>query len=186
MDEQSLIESVKRGNSHAFGILMNAYKDMAFSVALNLVKNYHDAQETTQEGFIKAYRSIHSFKGNSKFSSWLYRIIVNTAYTKMKKKKPVEQIENISEPESVDIFPTGFGKIQKEEQIKYLKEAINTLPEMDGLVISLFYLQEQSVKEVAEIADLSISNVKVKLNRARKKLYEYLSLTMKDEINSLL
>lgn len=175
MQEEDLIQSVKNGNSHAFEILMNQYKDMVFSICIQITTDYHLAEEAAQDSFLKAYQQIHRFKGESKFSSWLYRIGINTAYNKIRQRRPVEELSAHTEEPSSDEL-SGFELLALEDQQKCIKLALAQLNTMDALIISLFYLEEQSIDELSVITNLSQANVKVKLHRARKKLKEIMLL----------
>ena len=85
--DQIYIDKVLQGDTNAFAYLINKYKDMTYTLAIKIVKNHEDAEEVAQDSFLKAYQKIDSFKGNSKFSTWLYTIVYRTAITKIRKKK---------------------------------------------------------------------------------------------------
>lgn len=183
MEEQKIIELVQQGNTQAFSHLVEKYQDIVFSIALKVLKNRDDAQEMAQESFIKAFRSIHSFQGKAKFSTWLYSITYNTCITHTRKKKPVTtQIESIpvSEEETMDASDDLTG----EEKSRYLEAAMKMLPEEDYTLIILYYYEDQSIEEICQITGLTESNAKVKLFRARKKLYTFMNDLMKKEIYS--
>lgn len=171
MQEDDLIQSVKNGNNHAFEILMNQYKDMVFSICIQLTEDYHLAEEAAQDSFMNAYQQIHRFRGESKFSSWLYRISVNTSYNTIRQRKPVEDLENVELDTSSDEL-SGFEQLALEDQRNCIKLALTQLNKLDALLISLYYMEEQSIDELSIISSLSKANVKVKLHRARKKLKE--------------
>lgn len=173
MQEEDLIASIKRGNSYAFEILVNQYKNMVFSICVKVCEDFHLAEEVAQDSFLKAYQQIHRFKGESKFSSWLYRIAINTSYNKIRQRRHHDEIN----PDNLEMASDdlgGFEVLALEDQKKYINLALAQLDKMDALVVSLFYLEEQSIDELATITSLSKSNVKVKLYRARKKLREIL------------
>ncbi|MFN8258207.1 MAG: sigma-70 family RNA polymerase sigma factor [Bacteroidales bacterium] len=176
VDEIRIIEQVKQGDLLAFRLLVDKYKTMAFHIALQVVRNTEDAEEIAQDAFLKSYQSISKFKGESKFSTWLYKIVYNLAISKTRKKRI--EISNIDETEISDFEIAAayeeYSHLEKEERILQLDQAIKKLKEDESLIISLFYINENSVEEISEITNLGISNVKVKLHRARKKLFQLL------------
>jgi RNA polymerase sigma-70 factor (ECF subfamily) len=186
--DQLYIDKVLQGDTSAFAYLINKYKDMAYTVAIKIVKSHEDAEEVAQDSFLKAYEKLDSFKGNSKFSTWLYTIVYRNSITKIRKKKVATTdiddyvMDNYSEGSE---FPQ-LEAIKNGEQQKYVREAIDRLPEKDALLITLFYMNESSVEEIEQITNLTQSNIKVKLFRARKKLNTELSFLLKEEVNTIL
>ena len=186
--DQLYIDKVLQGDTNAFAYLINNYKDMAYTVAIKIVKSHEDAEEVAQDSFLKAYEKLDSFKGNSKFSTWLYTIVYRNSITKIRKKKVATSdiddyvMDNYSEGSE---FPQ-IEAIKNGEQQKYVREAIDRLPEKDALLITLFYMNESSVEEIEQITNLTQSNIKVKLFRARKKLNTELSFLLKEEVNTIL
>lgn len=186
--DQIYIDKVLQGDTNAFAYLINKYKDMAYTLAIKIVKNHEDAEEVAQDSFLKAFEKLNSFKGNSKFSTWLYTIVYRNSITKIRKKKVTTSgiddfvIDNYSEGSE---FPQ-LEAIKNGEQQKYVREAIDRLPEKDALLITLFYMNESSVEEIEQITNLTQSNIKVKLFRARKKLNTELSFLLKEEVKTIL
>jgi RNA polymerase sigma-70 factor (ECF subfamily) len=176
-DELKIIEQVKQGDMLSFRLLVDLHKTLAFNIALQIVRSREDAEEIAQDAFLKAYQSIKSFKGESKFSTWLYRIVFNLAISKTRKKKietsNIDDVQ-ISDKEISDAFE-AFNTLEKEDRVHQLRDAMNLLKEEESLIITLFYLNENSVEEISTITNFSISNIKVKLHRARKKLFGILS-----------
>ena len=150
-------------------------------------RNHEDAEEVAQDSFIKAYSQLHTFKGESKFSTWLYTIVYRNSITKIRKKKiTTTDIDSyIIENQKSDYDFPQIEAIKNGEQKKYITEAIDNLPETDAFLITLFYLEESSVEEIEQITGLTKTNVKVKLFRARKKLLNELSLLLKDELKEI-
>lgn len=186
--DQIYIDKVLSGDTNAFAYLINKYKDMTYTIAIKIVKSHEDAEEVAQDSFLKAYEKLNTFKGNAKFSTWLYTIVYRNSITKIRKKKVATSdiddyvIDNHSEG---DDFPQ-IEAMKNEEQQKYVREAIDKLPEKDAVLITLFYMNDNSVEEIEQITGLSESNVKVKLFRARKKLNQELSGLLKEELNTIL
>lgn len=184
-----IIARVKQGDLSAFNVLIEEHKAMAFTLALKILKSREDAEEVAQDSFLKAYKNINQFEGKSKFSTWLYTIVYNTAITRLRKKKPSMvtsdglsdfNLKNYSESDK------EWRKLQRDERSDYIKKALDSLNEEDALVITLFYLNENSLQEICEITSWEISNVKVKLHRARKRLLLKLEELLDTEVRSLL
>jgi RNA polymerase sigma-70 factor (ECF subfamily) len=182
------ITKIKEGDPSAYAVLVNKYKKMAFNVALQMMGNREDAEEIAQDAFLKAYRALDSYKGDSKFSTWIYRIIYNTAISKLRKKKlDTSSIdEDYSASVNVKSTQSAVQELRDEERKVFLKQALDQLSGDERTLITLFYLDENSVDEVCSITGLSVSNVKVKLHRARKKLYAQLELILQGELKTIL
>ena len=176
-DDLYYIEKVKKGNSAAFKYLVERHKDMVFTLALRITRNREDAEEIAQDVFLKAFQSISSFKGDSKFSTWLYKIAYNMSISHTRKKNYdiVDIDENLISDYKIFETYNEFIKIEETEKNKILKDAVNILNEEEGLIITLYYIKEHSVQEIEEITSLSKSNIKIKLFRARKKLFSILN-----------
>ena len=161
---------------------------MIYTLVIKIVKNREDAEEVAQDSFLKAYQKLDAFKGKSKFSTWLYTIAYRNALTKVRKKKlETTDIDSyVLDNHSDDHDFPQLEAIKNGEQQKYVKKAIDNLGETDCLLITLFYLHDNSIEEIQEITDMNQSNVKVRLFRARKKLYNELSLLLKDEVKTIL
>jgi len=186
--DQIYIDKVLQGDTNAFAYLVNKYKSLAFTVALKIVRNREDAEEIAQDSFVKAYTQLHTFKGTSKFSTWLYTIIYRNSISQIRKKKieTVDVDDYIIENHKTDFDFPQIEAIKNEEQKKYVAQAINNLSENDALLITLYHLNECSVEEIEEITGLTKTNIKVKLFRIRKKLYNELSLLLKDEVKEII
>jgi len=186
--DQIYIDKVLSGDTNAFAYLINKYKDMAYTLAIKVVKSHEDAEEVAQDSFLKAYEKLNTFKGNAKFSTWLYTIVYRNSITKIRKKKvATSDIDDyvVGNHSGGDDFPE-IEAMKNEEQQKYVREAIDKLPEKDAVLVTLFYMNDDSVEEIEQITGLSESNVKVKLFRARKKLNQELSGLLKEELNTIL
>ncbi len=186
--DQIYIDKVLQGDAASFSYLVEQYKDMAYTVAIKIVRNAEDAEEVAQDSFVKAFQQLKTFQGKSKFSTWLYTIVYRTAISKTRKKKV--ETTNIDEF-VIDNYSTGgsFSQIEelkKEEQQKYIKAAIDKLPELDALLVTLFYVNDNSLDEIEKITGYSKTNVKVRLFRARKKLYKSLELFLDKELKTIL
>jgi len=167
LSDIEIIESVKKGNQSDYALLVNRYKDKAFSLVLGIIKNEMEAEEILQDCFMKAYNSLKKFRGESKFSTWFYRIVYNTSLTRVSSKK--RNIE--SEMASIDDFVTlKADDVNMNDQVelsKLLAELVDKLPENYSTVINLFYLEEMSCEDICKVMETSLNNVKVMLHRAR-------------------
>jgi RNA polymerase sigma factor (sigma-70 family) len=176
------------GDDASFALLVDKHKTMAYNIAYRILKSREDAEEIAQDSFLKAYHSLKEFKRESKFSTWLFRIIYNNSISRIRKKKLDIHSYDDEAFEWMEPVETSreLEKMHQLEQKKYVNEALNKLPGEDATVVSLFYMNESSVEEISEVTGLSQSNVKVKLYRARKKLYEELQQLLKDEVNEII
>jgi len=172
MDDGKYIEMVLQGNSDAFANLVDKYKDMVFTLALRIVKNTEDAEEIAQDAFVKAYKSLPGFKGNAKFTTWLFRIVYNTAVSKVRKSKNHNiYLDEMNEQNiAIESGPDILSQMTRDEANDVLHGLLDRLNLDERTIITLYYLNEKSVEEISEVTGLSKSNVKVKLFRSRTKL----------------
>lgn len=175
MKEKLYVEKVLSGNTSAFAYFVESYQGMAINIAYRICENMQDAEDIVQESFVKAYRNLHTFRLESKFSTWFYRIVFNTAVTHTKSKMWLidEQVENVAEQEFSDLDTEN--QIESNETSEIVSHVLSKMPKSYGLLLSLFYLEDNSIKEVAEITGLNDSNVKVRLFRARKMFKELIT-----------
>ncbi len=174
--EDNIILQLKNGSSSAFRWLVNEYQDYVYSICLSILKNKMEAEEAAQDTFLKCYKSINKFNGKSKFSTWLYQIAYRTSIDFIRKRKHTQDIDDFDYAIAGTTNTVEENLEQKELQ-QQLANVINQLGSEERILITLFYLQEKSVKEVCAITNLNESNVKVKLYRARKKMYDIMSQT---------
>ncbi len=187
-EDNDYIDAVLSGQAAAFAFLVDKHKSQAFNVAFRMLKSREDAEEVTQDSFLKVYHALREFRKDSKFSTWLFRIVYNNAISKMRKKKlPVysRDDENFDWMEPADTV-RELEKLHGQEQKKYVNQALEKLPGDDASIVSLFYLNDCSIDEISEITGLGQSNIKVKLFRARKRLYDELRQLLKHEATELI
>lgn len=178
------IYKIKQGDITIFSQLIDKYKDMIFNIAFMITKNREDAEEVAQDAFVKVYKSINEFNGTSKFSTWLYSITYNTAISKIRKK----QIDTISiDSQYISIEDSNkIDGLKDQEQKKFVEHALNSLSAEDRSIVVLYYLESKSINEIAEITNISVSNIKVKLYRSRKLMHSKLKILLNKEIKSIL
>ena len=182
------IEKVLAGDRNAYAILVDRYKDMVFSLALRLMRSREEAEEIAQDAFMKAFRSLASFKGKSRFSTWLYKIVYNTAISSLRKKE-IERIQmddgNLPDTELTESHSI-YSSLTNEERKKFIDNALEILDEEEKFMIIMYYYEDRELDEVAAITGLTKTNVKVRLYRARKKMLIYLKSYLQEETYSLL
>jgi RNA polymerase sigma-70 factor (ECF subfamily) len=187
-NEEYHIERVLKGDTQAYSLLVEYYKDLIFTICYRITHNTQDAEECAQDTFLKAFRSLASFRQEAKFSTWLFRIAYNTAISKQRRIKHEfqstddRQVLNLS----FDDMESGFRRLGQQQRKHYLKLAMNDLNGDEANLVGLFYYNELSIAEIHEITGVEVSNIKVKLHRARKKLQESLQRLLKDELEEIL
>ena len=171
-DENILIEAINNGDTRAYAQLVNRYKDLVYTLALRMLKHKEEAEEVAQDTFVKVFKSLHKFKGDSKFSTWIYKVAYNTCLDTIKKNK--KHLNNVTIDEynfnKLDTIDNALDNIIKEEKSALIKNCINKLPEDSSALLTLFYFEELSLDEISKIINIEANTVKVKLFRARKKL----------------
>jgi RNA polymerase sigma-70 factor (ECF subfamily) len=181
------IRKVLDGDKHAFRYFIEQYRDMAYSLAISIVKNHPLAEEVTQDAFIKAYRALPKFEQRAKFSTWLYKIVTNEALKKVRKKSldysaDFEQINDVQYSE----INGSIGELAEQDQKYYINRVLDKMIPNDSLILRLFYLNENSQKEIMEITGFSATNIKSILHRARKRFYAILKEELQHEIKSII
>jgi len=165
--DDSCIQKILHGDSEAFRQLITKYKDMAYSIAMSVVKNEFYSEEVLQISFVKAFEKLGTFKGDSKFSTWFYRIVVNESFKQLEKRKS-EFISFVEEPPDVsNEIDNSILKLIKTDQEYYINKALEKISAQESLVLRLFYLDENSIDEISNITGWTTVNIKVILHRAR-------------------
>jgi RNA polymerase sigma-70 factor (ECF subfamily) len=186
-DDQVLIERIRQGDTQSFAPLVEKHKDLVFTIVVRITQNNQDAEEVAQDVFLKAFRKLSSFKGDSKFSTWLYRIAFNEAvsFTRKKSLQTVDLNEEITEIEDDNSGVYELMGLDHREQKTLIRNTLEELDEIEGVIITLYYTEDCSVEEISKITGLSASNVKVKLHRTRKKMYKIMDRILKQRVRSL-
>ncbi|MDR0333912.1 MAG: sigma-70 family RNA polymerase sigma factor [Dysgonamonadaceae bacterium] len=183
MKEIERIKQILSGNTSAFAYFVETYQDMAITIAHRICGNLQDAEDIVQESYVKAYRNLHTFRSDSKFSTWLYRIVYNTAVTHTKSKMWVSHLETDMENAS-HLSENDLGiSIEEIERKEIVAEILEKMPKGDALLLTLYYMEDNPVKEIVKITGLNESNVKVKLHRARK-LFKEMFVASYNETNN--
>jgi len=180
-----LIARIKEGNQTSFAVLIERHQNYAFTIALRIVQNREDAEEIAHDAFLKVFRSINNFRGESKFTTWFYRIVVNIAISKRRKKQlPIDDIDeaNVSHYSTFD----DLGGMNTADRHFFIHKALAQLNDEERTLLTLYYFKELSLEEIEEISEIDKNNLKVKLFRARKKMAIRLTSILKNEVYSLL
>lgn len=180
--ELTIIRRVQHGDTEAFSMLVAAYEKNVFNVALQMTGNREDAQDMAQEAFLKAYTSLSSFRGDSRFSSWLYRIVSNVCldYLRRQNRRPKSSLTvEDDEGETVELdIPDESQSPEALLERKLTREAVRRglreLPPEQRQILLLREIQGLSYDEIAEAMDLEPGTVKSRIFRARKKLCAFL------------
>lgn len=171
--EDALIRQAIAGNQPAYAALVRRYDRMVYGLALQMVGNREDALEVTQDAFLKAFRFLSSYRGESRFSTWLYRIARTSAINNLRRVR--RETVTLDTPESpvrrmVSDMVNGYETVALGERSELLRRAFNMLLPDDNVVLTLFYFQEQSLEEICEVMGWTMSNAKSRLCRARQRL----------------
>jgi RNA polymerase sigma-70 factor (ECF subfamily) len=166
------IGQVLEGKTNAFTHIVDRHKDHAYNLALRICGSHEEAEEIAQDAFMKAYRSLSGFRMKSSFSTWLYRIVYNTAISLGRtRKKGVLSLEEFP-ADAVDFIRDNTS--EEEAEADYRNSLVNfslqKISEEERGLITLYYYEELSIEEISDITAITKSNVKVKLFRARQKM----------------
>ena len=177
-----LVRKAKSGDGRAYEILMEQYHDAVFNIVYRMVRNKQEAEDLTQETFIKAYNSINLFNEEYAFSTWLFKIATNHCIDFFRKRKlktysmdePVQYKEDEIKHEYASDDPTMEHRMIDSEKSRLIREAINKLPEKYRMAIILRHHEEKSYDEIAQILNLPLGTVKARIFRAREMLKKHL------------
>jgi RNA polymerase sigma-70 factor (ECF subfamily) len=183
-EDQYYINATIAGDVQAFAALVDRYKHMVYTLAMKIVKHTEEAEEISQDVFLKVFQVLNTFKGDSKFSTWLYKIAYYRSLDYIKKQK--RQLNTSSIDSEIEFhLPSIEGVLDQfevQERKQAIKRAIDKLPEADAVVITLHYFEELSLKEIAEVMNMEANTVKVRLFRSRKRLAVILKNEIEPEI----
>jgi len=182
--DTSNIEQVLSGKTGAFSYIVDRHKDKAFNLAFRICGSREEAEEITQDSFLKAYRSLNGFKMKSSFATWLYRIVYNTSISYVRaRKKGVLSLEDF--PADVIDFLTDNSSeegAEREYRNALIGFALQKINEEERGLITLFYYEEMSTDEISDVIGISKSNIKVRLYRARQKMIEIIEKVEKKKL----
>ena len=177
-EELTIIRRVQDGDPNAFELLVTAYEKNVYNVALQMTGNREDAQDMTQEAFIKAYNSLSGFRGDSRFSSWLYRIVSNVCldYKRKQSRRPASSLtveDDEGEEQQLDVADESQSPealLERKLTREAVRKGLRQLPDEQRQILLLREIQGLSYEEIGEVMDLEAGTVKSRIFRARKKL----------------
>ncbi|MEP7143203.1 MAG: RNA polymerase sigma factor [Ferruginibacter sp.] len=179
---EALINKLKRGDQSGFTAVMDLYQDMVYNTAISIVQNADDADDITQEVFVQVYLSINSFKGESKLSTWLYRITISKALDHEKRKKRKKRFAFVQSlvggQDNEQLHPVEFNhpgiQLERKERAAELFKALKRLPDKQRVAFTLHKIEGQSYQEIAEIMNTSLYAVESLMGRAKTNLKKLL------------
>ncbi len=182
-DDQFYIAKILEGDSSYYTHIVNRYKNLVYSIVVRMLKNEDDANEVAQDVFVKVYTSLASFKGEAKFSTWIYKIAYHKCLDAIKKKK--RSFDTVSVDAVYDLSADGIENalniLEEADKKKAINRAIMSLKEDYAMILTLYYFDELSLKEITEVVGGSLDNVKIKLYRGRKMLFTELKKELDPE-----
>jgi RNA polymerase sigma factor (sigma-70 family) len=186
--DMDIISLVLKGDQQAYSMLVERYRNYIFTIVLRYVKSREDAEELAQDIFVKAYRALADFKGQSKFSTWLYTVTTTTCISFLRKKKlEVRSLDDERVFEVADNIDGGMraNQVEQKSRVNMVNEAIKMLSHDDAQVITLFYQGEQTLEEIATVLGKETNAVKVQLHRARARLKEKMTRHFSEEVKDI-
>jgi RNA polymerase sigma-70 factor (ECF subfamily) len=169
-DERDLILRAKEGNSDAFRLLVERHMRGAYDVAYHFLGSHDDAQDAAQEAFVRVHRSLGSFRGESGFGTWLYRIVTNLSMNRLRQKKSRARFEVRADESTARIPAPDHRGDAGSELTAHVERALHELPTLQRAVVMLRHLNGLSTREVSSILNCSEGTVKTHLHRGLKKM----------------
>lgn len=183
-DDQYYINLIVEGDTNAFTVLVNRYKNLVFTLTLRMLKHREEAEEVAQDTFIKVFKSLGNFKGDSKFSTWIYKIAYNASLDRLKKNK--KHLKDVAIDEftrhQVKSIDNALEQLEHTEREQAIKSCLDVLPSDDSFLLTLYYYEDLSLEEISKTVGLKPNNVKVKLFRSRQKLATILKQQLEPEL----
>lgn len=175
LTDNEIIRKVLDGEHQHYAVLVKRYQNFVFTITLRYTDSREDAEEISQDIFVKAFRSLKDFRGDSKFSTWLYTIVTTSCITFLRKKKlQTHSLDNEHVFELADSQDSGMraNQVEQKSRAAMVNEAINMLGPEDAQIITLFYKGEQTLDEISRAMGIEPNAAKVRLHRARQRLRE--------------
>lgn len=184
LNDQHFINLVIGGDTHAFAILVDRYKNMVFTLSVKMLQSREEAEEAAQDTFLKVYKSIEKFKSESKFSTWLYKVTYNTCLDRLKSKKRSLLQTSVDDFEEKDVisFTNVLDAIESRERKQMIQKCLDQLPAEDRFLLTLYYFQENSLKEISKIMGINENNLKIRLYRSRIKIAGILKTKLEPQL----
>ncbi len=179
-DDGHLIDSTLAGDTDAFGILVRKYQDRLFTTMVHVVGSVAEAEDVVQDAFLQAFTKLHTFQGNSKFYTWLYRIAFNNSISRRRRRRPrtLPDGEQLSQQLDLGLAADSVADaVYRREQVNIVRNALGQLSEDYRRILVLRELDGRNYEEIADVLDLPIGTVRSRLHRARKELLSILKTT---------
>jgi len=186
--DEEIIKRILNGHIQDFWHIVRRYQGMAYKTAFSVTRHHEDAQEVAQDAFMKAFSSLASFKGLSRFSTWFFRIVYYTALNHLEKSKAYQRRIRPDGDLDPDSFfsEDGFRQLADKDQAQYIGRALELLVPDDRLALSLYYLDGYPQPEIAELTGWSLASTKQRIHRARTRLDQALTTLLNTEKKDLL
>lgn len=188
LGDNEIISRVLRGEQNAYAELVTRYQGYVFTLVMKMIRSREDAEEVAQDVFVKAYRALADFRGESKFTTWLYTITNTSCITFLRKKKlDIHSLDNKKVFEAADSKDSGFraNLVEQKSRVNMVNQAIAMLSPDDAEIITLFYKAEQNLEEIARILGIESNTAKVRLHRARTRLKEKMEKKFSEEVKNI-
>ncbi len=179
--DQEYLTRARNGDERAMNDLLTRYKDFAYSIALKMISDTNDAQDIVQNSFIKIFLKIKTFNSESKFETWLFKIVYRESLNYIKRKKIATNLDS-----EVNLVTNDQHPSFSNDKSKAVKDVMRCLSINEYVVIQLFYLAEKNISEIEHITGLSDPNIKVLLYRSRRKMFDYFSKNLQITLTDLL
>lgn len=170
------INRVLDGDINAFEFLIKKYQNQSYSIAISIVKNHELAKDVVQESFIKAYTSLKNFRRESKFSTWFFKILINTALKLVQNEKRLDKVpmDSVVEIEDRRALNDSIKQLEKSDLKKLINEVFELLPSKEAMILQLYYIEDMNINEIVTVTSLSKNYIKVLLHRGRNGFYDIL------------
>jgi RNA polymerase sigma-70 factor (ECF subfamily) len=175
--DKTLIERTKAGDIEAFSELARRHEQTVYNLALRFMRDPSLAEDMAQEALVKAYQKLHKFRGDARFSTWLYRIVCNVCLSELQKRKRRGELSAVNEPESSQAPDITAAQA---DEAALVRRSVAQLPKRYAQAITLYYLQDLSYEEVAEIMKVPQGTLKTWMHRARKQLRDIVQQELRD------
>ncbi len=181
--ETTIINQIIGGDTQAFAVLVDRYKDLVFTLAIRMLKNREEAEEVSQDTFVKVFKALPRFKGDSKLSTWVYKVAYNSCLDRIKKNKNRYNevgIDSFTENQ-IKTVDNALDALEEKEQQQTIQHCLQQLASKDSFLLTLFYFEELSLEEISQIVNKEANTVKVNIHRARKRLASILKQNLEPE-----
>ena len=186
-NDHDIIRQVLAGDERRYGVLVDRHKDRAMTLAMRLLANREEAEEVVQDAFVRAFRSLGRFRGDSQFTTWFYRILHNVAISTLKRRGkvqhiPYEEDAGLDLEETADDARDVLAEVEQQQLIEIMEQELGRLAERYRVVLTLFYVQEMKYEEIASVLELPMGTVKTLLFRGRESLRRALAERLEQEL----